>query len=65
MQAYINRIKEVNPLINAVVNAMFEEALEAASKIDQFLADAHKESDSYKQVRKVYKNFSINNYCKY
>lgn len=34
---YVNRIKEVNPVINAVVDDRFPEALEEAEKVDEFL----------------------------
>ena len=35
VRAYINRIKEVNPLINAVVDERFEAAIADAKKIDE------------------------------
>lgn len=35
VSAFINRIKEVNPIINALVDDRFEEALEEARKIDK------------------------------
>ncbi|XP_018576559.1 fatty-acid amide hydrolase 2-A-like [Anoplophora glabripennis] len=35
VQAFINRIQEVNPILNAVVDDRFEEALEEARKIDK------------------------------
>lgn len=35
VSAFINRIKEVNPIINALVDDRFEEALEEARKIDR------------------------------
>lgn len=36
--AYIRRVKEVNPLINAVVQDRFDEALMEARQADDFLA---------------------------
>lgn len=38
VKAYINRIKQVNPVINAVVADRFEEALEEAKAIDKMIA---------------------------
>lgn len=35
VQAFINRIREVNPILNAVVDDRFEEALEEARKTDK------------------------------
>lgn len=37
VQFYINRIKEVNPIVNAVVDERFSQALDDAKKIDEFL----------------------------
>ncbi|KRT83729.1 amidase [Oryctes borbonicus] len=37
IQAYIKRIKEVNPIINAVVEDRFADALEEAEQADRFL----------------------------
>ncbi|CAH1980401.1 unnamed protein product [Acanthoscelides obtectus] len=46
VQAFIDRIKEVNPILNAVVDNRFEEALEEARHIDKQIADASiKEAD--------------------
>ncbi|XP_068007965.1 fatty-acid amide hydrolase 2 isoform X2 [Melanerpes formicivorus] len=39
VEAYVERIKEVNPLINAVVKDRFEEALQEARQVDQLLAE--------------------------
>ncbi|XP_015715717.1 fatty-acid amide hydrolase 2 [Coturnix japonica] len=39
VEAYIERIREVNPLINAVVKDRFEEALQEARQVDQLLAE--------------------------
>ncbi|XP_064568988.1 fatty-acid amide hydrolase 2 isoform X2 [Zonotrichia leucophrys gambelii] len=39
VEAYVERIKEVNPLINAVVKDRFEEALQEARQVDKLLAE--------------------------
>lgn len=38
MQAYITRIKEVNPYINAVVEDRYGDALRDAQEVDRFTA---------------------------
>lgn len=37
VEAYINRVKDVNPLLNAVVQDRFEDALREAQEVDAFL----------------------------
>lgn len=37
VQAYIKRIEEVNPLINAVIENRFQEALKEAEKVNEIL----------------------------
>ncbi|KAL1506070.1 hypothetical protein ABEB36_005501 [Hypothenemus hampei] len=39
-KTYINRIKEVNPLLNAVIDDRFDEALEDAKKVDALLVSS-------------------------
>lgn len=39
MQAYVDRCKEVNPILNAIVDERFEEALKEARTIDQDIAN--------------------------
>ncbi|CAH1161690.1 unnamed protein product [Phyllotreta striolata] len=39
VQAYVNRIKEVNPIINALVDSRYEAALEEARQIDKDIQD--------------------------
>lgn len=39
VRAYIDRIREVNPLINAVVEERFTTAIEEAKKADQMIAN--------------------------
>nr|XP_023017549.1 fatty-acid amide hydrolase 2-B-like [Leptinotarsa decemlineata] len=38
IKAYISRIQEVNPIINAIIEDRFQEALEDAKKVDALLA---------------------------
>lgn len=38
VQAYIARVEEVNPLLNAVVQQRFSDALTEAREIDEFLS---------------------------
>ncbi|XP_056641153.1 fatty-acid amide hydrolase 2-B isoform X2 [Diorhabda sublineata] len=40
VRAYINRIQQVNPIINAVIEDRFQAALEDAKRVDQFLASS-------------------------
>ncbi|XP_054070609.1 fatty-acid amide hydrolase 2 isoform X2 [Rissa tridactyla] len=40
VEAYVERIKEVNPLINAVVKDRFEEALQEARQVDKLLSES-------------------------
>lgn len=42
MRAYIDRIKEVNPLINAVVEDRFDAAIEDAKRADNLIQTASK-----------------------
>ncbi|XP_050082963.1 fatty-acid amide hydrolase 2-B isoform X1 [Anopheles aquasalis] len=39
VQAYVNRCRQVNPLLNAIVEDRFEEALEDARSVDRQLAE--------------------------
>ncbi|KAI1718212.1 amidase domain-containing protein [Ditylenchus destructor] len=50
VQAYVNRIKQVNPQVNAVVTELFEEAIEIAENVDCYLANLDRESDEFKQL---------------
>ncbi|XP_033056916.1 fatty-acid amide hydrolase 2 isoform X4 [Trachypithecus francoisi] len=43
VQAYINRIKDVNPMINGIVKYRFEEAMKEAHAVDQKLAEKQKD----------------------
>lgn len=38
VQSFIDRIKEVNPVLNCVVANRFEEALKEAQKVDDLIA---------------------------
>lgn len=42
MNAYISRVEEVNPIINAAVGFRFEKALSEAKKIDELIASNFK-----------------------
>lgn len=42
VQAYIDRCREVNPLVNAIVEDRFDEALEEARTIDAEIANGTK-----------------------
>lgn len=39
MQTYIDRVKEVNPIINACIDERFEEALADAATVDKILEE--------------------------
>ncbi|NWU90094.1 FAAH2 hydrolase, partial [Upupa epops] len=41
VETYVERIREVNPLINALVKDRFEEALREAQQVDQLLSEGH------------------------
>lgn len=43
IKAYVERIKQVNPLINAVVEDRFETALQEAKQVDLDVAAAHQQ----------------------
>ncbi|KAL8180984.1 UNVERIFIED_CONTAM: hypothetical protein K2H54_043409 [Gekko kuhli] len=49
IETYIGRIKEVNPLINAVVKDRFEAALQEAHEVDKLLADGHDDEESLRE----------------
>ena len=48
VQAFIDRIKSVNPIVNAVVADRFEDALKEARDIDKILDSEHID-DAYSQ----------------
>jgi Asp-tRNA(Asn)/Glu-tRNA(Gln) amidotransferase A subunit family amidase len=48
--AYINRIRSVQPLVNAVVAECYEQAIEDARKVDQYLANLDENSEEYRNV---------------
>ncbi|KAI1697917.1 amidase domain-containing protein [Ditylenchus destructor] len=47
VSAYISRINDVNPAINAIVHDNFEKALEQAREVDNFLNTIDKSSEEY------------------
>ncbi|VDK65925.1 unnamed protein product, partial [Onchocerca ochengi] len=50
VEAYIKRIKEVNGIINAVVQMNFKEALLKAQKTDEMLRNLDRESEEFKSL---------------
>lgn len=46
--AYINRIVEVNPYINAVVQERFKAALDEAQTVDNFISNTNLSEDELK-----------------
>ncbi|XP_010330181.2 fatty-acid amide hydrolase 2 isoform X4 [Saimiri boliviensis] len=46
VQAYINRIRDVNPMINGIVKYRFEEAMKEAHAVDQKLAEKQEDEAS-------------------
>uniref|UniRef100_A0A914C9T4 Amidase domain-containing protein n=1 Tax=Acrobeloides nanus TaxID=290746 RepID=A0A914C9T4_9BILA len=50
IEAYIKRIEEINPLINAVVIKNFKNALKQASEVDSYIENLDKNSDEYKNL---------------
>ncbi|GFX47874.1 fatty-acid amide hydrolase 2 [Trichonephila clavipes] len=45
VKAYINRIKQVQPLVNAIVDERFSEAIQEAREVDEFLKETLKTED--------------------
>ncbi|KAB7495295.1 Fatty-acid amide hydrolase 2 [Armadillidium nasatum] len=45
VKSFIARIREINPILNAVVDERFEEALEEAKEVDKFLRSTSKSQD--------------------
>ena len=50
VKAYITRVREVNPLINAMVKENFEQALKKAQEVDRYIEALDKESSEYVEV---------------
>ncbi|XP_063169577.1 fatty-acid amide hydrolase 2 [Candoia aspera] len=46
LEAYIERIKQVNPLINAIVKDRFEAALQEAQIVDQLVSEGQEDEES-------------------
>lgn len=38
MTTFINRIKQINPLLNCVIDERYDDALEEAAKVDELIA---------------------------
>ncbi|XP_037764935.1 fatty-acid amide hydrolase 2 [Chelonia mydas] len=49
VQAYIKRIEEINPLVNAVVKDRFDAALQEAQHVDKLLSEGHGDEDSLQE----------------
>ncbi|XP_054852806.1 fatty-acid amide hydrolase 2 [Eublepharis macularius] len=49
IETYIGRIKEVNPLINAVVKDRFEAALQEAHQVDKLVSEGHDDEESLQE----------------
>ncbi|XP_038272946.1 fatty-acid amide hydrolase 2 isoform X2 [Dermochelys coriacea] len=49
VQAYIKRIEEINPLVNAVVKDRFDAALQEAHHVDKLLSEGHGDEDSLQE----------------
>ncbi|KAI4457697.1 fatty-acid amide hydrolase [Holotrichia oblita] len=54
VQSYKNRIQEVNPIINAVIEDRFEEALEEAKQLDRFLDENPDKINEIKNSKPFY-----------
>lgn len=50
-QAYIKRVKAVNPVLNAVVQERFAEALKEARNVDNYLTTSSLNSDDLKKIK--------------
>nr|XP_020660344.1 fatty-acid amide hydrolase 2 [Pogona vitticeps] len=48
-ETYIARIKQVNPLINAVVKDRFEAALQEAHQVDKLLSECHDDEEALQE----------------
>jgi fatty acid amide hydrolase 2 len=53
VESFISRIKLVNPIINAVVDRRFEQALKEARSIDRRLADARDNDDADQSIMRL------------
>ena len=49
IKAYITRIKEINPYLNAVVEERFEDALKEAQEVDERIASDDKTEEDYEK----------------
>lgn len=53
VESFISRIKLINPIVNAVVDKRFEQALKEARTIDRKLADARDNDDADQTIMKL------------
>ncbi|KAH0630988.1 hypothetical protein JD844_004439 [Phrynosoma platyrhinos] len=49
IETYIGRIKQVNPLINALVRDRFEAALQEAHQVDKLLSEGHDDEETLRE----------------
>uniref|UniRef100_A0A8D2Q4N8 Fatty acid amide hydrolase 2 n=1 Tax=Varanus komodoensis TaxID=61221 RepID=A0A8D2Q4N8_VARKO len=49
IETYIERIRQVNPLINAVVKDRFEAALQEAHQVDKLLSEGHDDEEALQE----------------
>lgn len=49
VRAFIHRIEEVNPVINAAVDDRFAEALEEAARVDAIISSGEKSEEEMEQ----------------
>lgn len=50
-QAYIDRIKQVNPIINAVVENRFQQALKEARNVDDYLTKSALSEEDLEKIK--------------
>uniref|UniRef100_A0A1I7Y6Z9 Amidase domain-containing protein n=1 Tax=Steinernema glaseri TaxID=37863 RepID=A0A1I7Y6Z9_9BILA len=53
INAYIARVEEVNPIINAMVYPNFDNARKEAKAVDHYLSNLDKDSDEFKNLAKT------------
>lgn len=50
VKAYISRIKEINPIVNAVVQDNFNAAMEEAEAVDLYIRNQDANSEEFNMV---------------
>lgn len=51
LNAFIARIKQVNPLLNCVVDERFDDALQEAAKVDELIASNEITADQLRETK--------------